>query len=227
MANETIPTKLNEKIQFFEQRLPVWSVSPPSLGLLPADIVSLNNAVTAARAAFNAAQAARNLAKAATEQQDIAVAAMLEIGRAQVRVIRAWAFKTNNPAVYAMAQIPAPAEPSPLGPAEQPTDLTTTLTTGGTIELAWQGSREGGTSFKIFRSLKSPNSESGPFVLLGTSEERRFTDSALPTGLQNATYYIIAVRSGGASLPSDVSTVFFGSAEGNPIASKKNLTIAA
>ncbi len=227
MAHETIPNKLNEKIQFFEQRLPVWAGDPPAIGLLPVDIVSLNTAVTAARAAFNAAQAARNLAKAATEQQDIAVAAMLEIGRAQVRVIRAWAFKTSNPNVYAMAQIPAPADPTPLGPAEQPTDLTTTLTTGGSIELAWQGSRVGGTSFRIFRSLKNPGAESGPFILIGTSEERRFTDSTIPTGLQNATYYIVAVRSGGASQPSDVSTVYFGSAEGNPVTSKKNLTIAA
>lgn len=223
-----VPNTLNEKIQFFEERLPVWAVNPTLIGLSPADIVTLSNLTTQARADYEEARTARNNAQAKTLVQNESVNAMGKFGGDAVKTIRVTAQRTNNPNIYALAQIPPPAEPTPLGPAETPTDVTSTLLNGGSVELTWKGSREGGTSFRIFRSTKTPDAEPTNFQLIGTSEERKFTDDTLPIGLANATYYIVAVRSGGSSGNSDVSTIFFGSGASNPgQSSSPNLTIAA
>lgn len=227
MGNGIVPTKQQELINFFGNRLAIWQQHVAILGLQPADVTALAALVSSAQDAFNAAEVARNASKAATLTLESAIAALRELGGDYVKTIRTRAETTGNTAIYTLANLPAPAKPAPLGPAETPTDLTTTLTTGGSVELSWRGSRTGGTSFRIYRSIKTPDAEPTSFELLGTSEERRFVDTNLPTGLQNATYYVVAVRSGGPSAPSDVSTLFFGTAAGNPVTQQKKLTIAA
>lgn len=218
MAREVLPRSIADRIAFFEQRLPIWAASHAEIGLDASDIVALDAVVSQARAAFEEAQEARSLARAKTLLQDEALAAMLAVARAQVRVVRAHAAKTRNPAVFAAAQIPAPNDPAPLGPAQTPTGLTSRLLTGGAVELVWQGSRTGGTSFHIHRSLVMPGGSGSAYALIGTSEERRYVDTTVPYGLQQAAYVVVAVRSGGRSEPSDPTTIFFGTGAGNPIA---------
>lgn len=90
---------------------------------------------------------------------------------------------------------------------ETPTGLTLTLDTEGRVQLAWNGSREGGTSFLIERSLTGAN---GYWTILGSAETRTFTDQAVPSGLPYITYRVRALRSGGASSPTSPMTILFG-----------------
>jgi len=121
---------------------------------------------------------------------------MSSFGGDIIKTIRAFAETTGDPGVYTAAQIPPPAPPAPLGPPETPTDLSGVLTTDGQINLRWGGSRKGGTSYTVERSVTGAN---GPWTIIGTSEERAFVDTALPVGLDSVMYRVRAARSGGTS----------------------------
>jgi hypothetical protein len=185
---------------------------------------ALNDAATSS----TAAEAARIASKNATVTFHNNTDFLRTFGSDLIKLIKAYADATGNPAVYTLASIPPPAAPSPLGPPAKPSDLSSTLTTAGSIDLEWKGSRQGGTSFNIFRATTTPGQPTGAWTLIGTSEKRKFTDSAVPTGLASVTYRVVAVRSGGTSDPSDVSTLFFGTAPGqNPAGGNSGLTLAA
>ena len=109
--------------------------------------------------------------------------------------------------VYNDAQIPPPSPHTPLGPPNTPTGVTARLNAVGQIELGWTASRRGGTSFVIERSTTS---STGPWSIIGAAETARFTDRAVPVGLEAVSYRVTAMRSAGASTPSAAVTVPFG-----------------
>ncbi|MCL4222707.1 MAG: hypothetical protein KJZ65_15215 [Phycisphaerales bacterium] len=208
----TVPVKINDKIAFFETHLPVWGANTAAIGLTAAQVTSLATLTAAARSAFTAAITARNAARAATSAQNDAVALMGEFGGDLVKTIRAFAETTNNPNVYNIAVIPPPAPPAPLGPPATPTNLTTTLNNAGQVQLSWGGTRAGGTSYLIERSVAS---SAGPWTLVGISEERKFTDQNVPSAVPSVSYRVSATRSGGTSNPTAPVTILFGTASGH------------
>lgn len=205
-----VPQTINGSIEFHEERLAVWAEGPTAIGLQAADIVSLSVLVDQARADYQAAQVSRNAAKSQTIIQNASVAAMNETGAGFIDTIRAFAKKTGNPGVYAAADIPAPAPPTPLGVPDVPTDVTAKINNDGHVELEWKGSREGGTSFRVERSTTPVGGAQSGWTLLTTVEERAFVDSAVPQGLASAFYRIKAQRAGGTSVASEPGQVLFG-----------------
>ncbi len=220
-----VPQTINGKIQFFETHLPVWAKDPAAIGLTPAQILTMTNDVAQARADYDAAQAGRSTAKALTQAQNDSVSVMADFGGDLIKTIRAFAETTNDTGVYVLAEIPAPAPPTPLGPPATPTDLAANLNTAGEITLKWAGTRAGGTSFAIERSTTG---NTGPWTLIGTSEERSFTDTVVPRGVDAVTYRVIASRAGGSSAPSASVAVLFGNSNtAGESSSGEGLTLAA
>ncbi len=118
---------------------------------------------------------------------------------------------TNNPNVYVLANIPAPAAPTPAGPPVAPKDLSAVMNSDGTMRLTWKGTiaQLGGRQFfSIWRQLPSQTMP----LQIGAAKE--FTDVTVPRGLQQVVYNIRAHRDSAVSVPTDNLVVYFGAIPG-------------
>jgi hypothetical protein len=187
-----VPEKSVAKVEFYESHLTPWTDHAVAIGTTPEVIADLSAKTEAARAAFLAQQAALNDARAATLAFHMAVEAMSSAGSDVIKQIRAKVGSSGN-SVYSLAQISAPAQPSPLGPPGKPTDFTVKLNADGSLKLKWQcPNPEGssGTMYQIWRRVGD-----APLAYLGTSGTKDFTDNTLPAGSAAVMYQIQAVRS--------------------------------
>jgi hypothetical protein len=96
--------------------------------------------------------------------------------------------------VYVLAQIPAPALPSPVPPPGTPTDFIVTLNPDGSLKLRWKCANPAGsmgTMYQVSRRIGS----GGPLVQIGGSGVKSFLDATVPAGTPAVTYQITAARS--------------------------------
>src|SRR5688500_6466970 len=114
-----VPKKAIDAVQFYENHLAPWTTNATAIGTTTTAMTDLTTKATAARDAYNAQQAAQDVAKTATMTFQDAVDALRVAGSAIIKNIRSKAETTGN-SVYALAQIPAPATPTPLGPLGTP-----------------------------------------------------------------------------------------------------------
>lgn len=205
-----VPNPINEAISFFENHWPVWTANAANIGLTTTQTTNVKNAAIAARTAFNDAATARAASKAATE----ALSSKMEglrygIGAECIRSIRTYAENTNNPTVYQLAQIPAPAAPTPLPPPGQPESFKVLLNPDGSIRILWKSTNSTssqGSWFAVTRKLFGENS----YVGVGGNSKREFTDLTLPAGADGASYIVTPFRNGVVGTASQVLTVQFG-----------------
>ena len=189
-----VPDKITEKIQYFEDRLPAWTANATAIGSSAAEITAMQTKTQAARDAYTAQQAAKVAGEAATTTLHNAFDAMSIAGAGIIEQARKTAKVTGNPEVYALAQIPAPATPTPVGPPGTPSDFAVEVQQDGTVVLTWKCNNPagaGGTTYNVYRR----NDPSGSFEFLGTAGQRKFIDSTIPAGSSNITYQIQGVRS--------------------------------
>ncbi|KAA0215859.1 MAG: hypothetical protein DYG94_06800 [Leptolyngbya sp. PLA3] len=186
----TVPDKIAERLAFYEQHTPVWAAAAASIGLSSTQLTALASLVNDARNAFDDAQAARSASRAATTVQTNAMSALSEFGADLIKTIRAFAETSNDPNVYAVAQIPPPKPPTPAGPPDMPTDLTATFIFPWGIRLTWKGSVAQSAYFGVFRRLPGETN----FTMIKTFKDKWFDDTTLPTGISSVEYYIAAFR---------------------------------
>src|SRR5688500_1717339 len=133
----TVPNEQAAKIAWFRARLAAWNANLALLGLTAPELATLTAQVEAGDNALADRTEAENVAKAKTAILNAAVDALGTNGGRLVNKIRANAELAANPtAVYAAAQVPAPATPSPVGAPGTPTDFLATLLQGGDVDLA-------------------------------------------------------------------------------------------
>jgi hypothetical protein len=188
-----VPSKQIEKVQYYQDHIAPFTTNATAIGITTTEVTDLDTKATAARAAYDAQQAAKQAAKTATEAFDNAANAMSVAGAAIIKKIRAKAEQTGNPAVYTLAQIPAPPTPTAKPAPGKPTDLTVQLNGNGSLMLKWKCPNPPGTSgtlYQIFRAVGA-----GEFVYLGGSGQKSFQDNTVPAGATKLTYQIQAVRS--------------------------------
>ena len=209
-----VPNSISGKIEFFENRVDLWTANAATIGLTPSQATAVAALAAAARDAYTAAQIARDNAKSATETQNIAVDLLASLGGDLVKTIRTYAETNNTPMVYALANVPAPAEPEPLGPPATPTDLNVTLNNTGGADLTFKASKAGGTTFIVQRRTQSVDAPaSNTWTTLGVTEAKTFTDDTLPRGLAQADYRVFATRSAGTSQPTQPVSILFGTTD--------------
>jgi hypothetical protein len=186
------PTKI-ARIEFCENHNTPWSTNAVAIGTTAAAVTDLETKTTAARDAFNAQQSAQNAARAATNDFNLAVQAMTDAAADIIKQIKTKAAISGN-GVYSLAEIPAPATPSPRPPPGPITDFVVTLDGNGALNLKWKCANPpgaGGTIYQVWRRIGA----SGEFVYLGGSGSRTFLDDTLPAGSASVTYQIQGVRS--------------------------------
>lgn len=206
MSETLIPANNQAAIDYLnDEATNYWTANAVAIGLTGLQVTALQGLISAAQTALTTANTARAASKNATMALDAAIASMRDNGSALIATIRAKALATNNDNIYVLANIPAPTGGSAVGPAQQPTSLTATIDNLGTVVLRWKGSLASGTFFTIWRKLQN---ETG-FTQLGSVVSKSFSDSTITPGTISATYYVVAVRSGGSSPASEPITVLF------------------
>jgi hypothetical protein len=207
-----VPNTINDAIAWYEDRIDAWQTSAAQIGLAAGTVTSLKALITAARAKFADAEKARITSEAATLELKNAAATLRVVGSGAISTIKGYAATTNNPNVYAIAQVSPPSPPSPLPPPNAPTDVMAELLLNGALKLKWKATQPGsGTVYRIARQFNG----AGEFINIDTVGEKTFTDNSVPYGTDAVTYRISA-RRGGVNSPSQTTlNLQFGSVAGN------------
>ena len=188
-----VPDSRVDKISFFENHSAAWSTNAVAIGTTSGAVTALGTLTTAARAAYNAQQVAIDAARAATLTFNNAVDAMGSAGSDVILQIRAKA-ATAGDGVYALAQIPAPATPSPRPAPGVPTGFAASLGGDGSVTLTWKCAnppRCTGTIYQVYRRVGGE----GEFTYIGGAGKKEFVDATLPAGAGQVTYQVQGVRS--------------------------------
>lgn len=205
-----LPIRIQDVLDFCELHAAVWDDAPALIGLTPAQATAFTALTVAARAAFTAQLAAVESARVATEAAQNAVRDLRAGAGDTIRLIRAFAESSTKPAtVYQLAQIPAPAAPSPVPPPAQPTDFRVELDPLGLITLRWKAKNPAGAAGTVYALRRKLAGES-QYAFVGSAGARRFTDTTLPAGTAQAQYIVQGQRAGSVGPQSFPFTVNFG-----------------
>src|SRR5829696_8790374 len=134
----------------------------------------MNTKATTAQTKLAAAIAAREQSKNATAELDAAIADLANAGGDLIKQIRAKA-AVDGDNVYLLAQIPAPATPTPKGAPGTPLNFKVTLDQDGVITLDWKCANPAGatgTVYQVSRKLGGPDA-AGDYAVVGTSGGKR------------------------------------------------------
>jgi hypothetical protein len=188
-----VPKKLAERIAWYQARQSAWTTNAAALGLSAPEMTTMSGYITAAVTALTAQTDAKNTAKAATVTLHDAGRTMSDYGSDLIKQIRARAGQDGD-GVYALALIPPPATPTPVGAPGTPYQLVVLLNPNGSIEMKWKCENPVGAQGTFYQIGRRP--EGTPeFTYLGGSGERRYVDATLPAGSSAVVYSIQAMRS--------------------------------
>ena len=189
-----VPNKIPQRIQFFEEHLAPFTTNATAIGVTSAEVTDLQTKTAAARSAFDARQAQQQAAEAATLALRDAVDAMSVAGSVLIKKVRAKAESVGGNSVYTLAELPAPATPSPVGPPGLPFQLVATLKPNGSLELTWKANNPAGCNgviWQVYRKVES----TGEYAYLGGTGSRKFVDLTVPAAVPSVMYQIQGTRS--------------------------------
>jgi hypothetical protein len=187
-----VPETKIGKIQFFNSKITPWTKCRRHWDFTAAAVTDLQTKLTNAQTKLDAQIAAEAAFRTAVAAANDAVSILMIAGMDIVKAIRAKAAVAGN-SVYELAEIPAPATPTPVNTLGKPSDFVVTLSESGALDLTWKcaSPRATGVIYQIWRRI----GPTGAFDYLGGTGEKKFTDSTLPAGSSQVTYQIQAVRS--------------------------------
>src|SRR5687768_7184621 len=117
-----LPEQHALRIAFFQNRIANWTAEATNIGTTTTQVTAVQTAATAAASALAAQQSAQSAAKTATANLELAMAALTNAGMIVVEQVRTKA-RSAGEGVYVLADIPAPATPSPKPAPGKPTDF--------------------------------------------------------------------------------------------------------
>jgi hypothetical protein len=216
-----IPTTIVSEIEFGEEHAPLWVTNKTALSLTTAQTDAVTAAVAAARKAYTDANAARLASKNATIALKNAMNTLHPLLATIVQDIRLTAESTDNPSLYTLGGIPAPAAPTPAPPPMQPVQLGAQIRPDGVLRITFKATDSGNgavayivsrklasqTSFSVIGTTGSSTSTSGAGLPRGF---KFFDDVSLPSGANNMQYMIQGQRGLSYGTPSEVFTVTIG-----------------
>jgi hypothetical protein len=132
--------------------------------------------------------------------------AMTNAGMAIIEQVRTKA-RSSGEGVYPLANIPAPATPTPVGPPGTPDTFKVSLDGAGGLILTWKCANPAGsvgTMYQVYRRV----TPTGEFTYIGGTGTREFTDVTVPAGSSQVTYKIQAVRSTAVGLWAQFNVLF-------------------
>lgn len=210
-----VPDSNEAKINYFASKNTPWSANAVAIGTTTGAVTALATKVSTAQARLAAVTAAREASKNATAEFNAAVRDMAAAGADIIRQIRAKA-GIDGDGVYFLAEIPAPATPSPVPAPGTPTAFTATLNTDGSLILKWKCANPAGAVGTMYQVCRRTGAEGqGGFEAIGGTGAKRFIDDTVPSGVPAVTYQITAMRSTAQGLPGEFTVNFGVSAGGS------------
>ena len=203
-----VPKKQLPKLEWCESHIAPWTTNAVAIGTTAAEVTAFQTKTEAARTAMTAAVAAKEASKNATLALQNAIDALDIAAAGIVKQVRVKAETTNNPNVYVLASIPAPATPAPVGAPGTPTDFVVQLFQDGSLDLAWKCVHPVGCNGVLYQVWRRAGG-TGEFAYVGGVGEKKFLDTTIPGGASLLTYKIQAVRSSSIG-PWATFNVFFG-----------------
>lgn len=190
-----IPQKVQDQLAFFNLHAPIWVTQAANIGLTAGQATQFSGKVTDAQDAWDNQQMQKSKALMATADMRAALSEAHGSCSALLAIIKGFAENSGDPqAVYSLAEIPAPAAPSPVAPPGAPFEAKVQLLAGGEIVLGWKCNNPTnavGTIYEVRRSLGEP--EGG--TLIGATGVKSFTDDTIPAGTSRVYYDVTGVRS--------------------------------
>lgn len=214
-----VPTKQAARVAFYASKTTPWASAATGIGTTTAAVTDLTTKVTAAQAKIAAAVTAHAAAKSATADADLAVREMSVAGAAIIQQVRAKA-AIAGPGVYVLAEIPAPATPTPVGDPGTPFAFAARLNPDGTLALSWKCHNPRGAQGTMYQ-LSRRTGATGAFAPIASCGSRTFTDVSVPVGVASVTYQVQAARSTATGLAAQF-IVNFGADDGEAFASVSN-----
>lgn len=195
----------------------VFTAHAAAIGLTPAQVNAFKAALADAQSADGEQNAAKQTAKAATTKATQNFAVLRKSAAEMVRTIKTFAENTEDPSVYATAQIPPPADPTTAPPPGKPYAVSAQLDTNtGAPILKWKASNPrgtAGTSYIVRRKLPSESA----FTFVGVTGSKSFTDNTFIQGPDSVQYTIQGQRADRAGTPSDAFAINFGRQPGGSV----------
>ncbi len=172
-----------KQLEYFESHAPIWSSQGSGIGLSSGQTAELVARTAEARAAHAELVAIRAAAQSATQKWYDAWGRMADVGREDIRLIKAFAESRPNPlSVYTAAQVDPPATPGGAGTGPlpgTPTNLRVALNPAtGALTIGWKCA--GGDGHPIYLVTRQLASQSAPTFLTATAD-KRITDTTLGT----------------------------------------------
>ena len=152
-------------------------------------IQAFEAAVSAAESAFSDRTAKAAAAKASTTAKKTAFSLLSNRLSSCVATIDAYFKDTQDPGVYARAELDPPKDPSERPAPDKPTDLSLTSFSDGSLRLAFKVSA-GGAVFEIQRSTTDLVGQQSPWATIAVTGEKMYTDPAVPGGLRSVSYRV-------------------------------------
>jgi hypothetical protein len=198
-----------------QEHAPVWTTNALDIGMTAAQATAFSGAVTAANASNIAVEAARQAYRTAVDTNNDNFAALRSLAGDDVRTIRAFAENAEKPgAIYALAQIPPPADPQPAPPPGMPTDLSVSIEPAtGNLELKWKSTNPAGTSGTSYIVRRKLPGETA-FSFIGVTGSKKFVDATFFAGPDSVQYTVQGQRADSSGPMSEVFTINFGRAGG-------------
>lgn len=174
-----IPESRTDKVAFYNSHIAPWSTSAVLIGTTTQAVTDLQTKVEAAQSKIAEQVAAAQAAKTATMAANNAIKTMADAGADIIKSIRAKAAVSGN-SVYELAEIPAPATPTPVVTLGTPANFKVELGADGALTLKWKcaSPRASGTIYQVWRSLNGGTD----FAYVGGSGSKTFVDSTVPSG---------------------------------------------
>lgn len=188
-----VPDKKQDKISFYQSKIAPWTTNATAIGTTSSNVANLGTLTTAAQTAMDAQTTAEAAFRSSVAAANSAISAMDTAGADIISAIRTKA-RTDGDGVYTLAQIPAPATPSPVGAPGEPSNFKVELQNNGALTLTWKcknPANSTGTTYQVWRRIAGTND----LAFLGVTGERKFVDSTVPAGTTQATYQVQAFRS--------------------------------
>ena len=220
----TNPDRNVQLIEFAELHAQVWDGVTTRIGITSAQSASYKSAADAARQAYTEAQVIRQQAKVATERQNQAISVLRTTNSSLLKIIRGFAQDQADPAaVFQLAQIPAPAGPSPFVAPSTPFELDATLAiTDGGIGLRWKASQPSNVTGVVYR-VERQTGNGTTWTLVALTGTKNTIDTSVPVGTSRVIYRVIAQRGSLTSNASNPLEIRFGTGPGEMDVSKIKL----
>ncbi|MBX3387340.1 MAG: hypothetical protein KF768_12285, partial [Phycisphaeraceae bacterium] len=193
-----VPRNPADQIRFYRTHVPVWAAEPDAIGLTAEITAELAARLAEAASAQAEAFAARNAAEAATLRYHEAVKALRARGARAVASIKAYAGITDDPGVYARAQIDPPRTGGPARPVPAAPSITSvSVDSQGVCTIEWAAARgesvgpSSGSYYEVLRQRKGLGERTA--VVVGSAAGLSLRDADVGPG---ETIYMVRSRRG-------------------------------